>query len=386
MRMLHGEKMNHNLITIAFISNFYNHHQKWLSDAFEHITDGNYCFIETQEMDQERRFLGWGKEEKPEYVIRNFASVKESYNVCDEIEKKDVVIIGAASECFVKTRKKSGDLIFRYSERPFKRKRNLLRYIGSSAKLKARNCFYKNIYMLCASAFTSYDYSKLGLFTDSCYKWGYFPEKRVYDNVNSLIKGKIKNSILWVGRFIEWKHPDEAIKIAAKLKNQEYSFTMNIMTPEKVREQMELSQIFLFTSDKNEGWGAVLNEAMNSGCAVVASHAIGAVPYLVKNGENGLVYESGNIEMLFDKVKLLIKKPLFAQKVGEKAYETIATEWNADIAAERFVNLADHILSGNRHPDLYSTGPCSKAEIIRDDWFEHEIKNNKKNNCSFTCE
>ena len=49
---------------------------------------------------------------------------------------------------------------------------------------------------------------------------------------------------------------------------------------------MEKSEIFLFTSDKGEGWGAVLNESMNSACAVVASHAIGSVPFLLKDGEN----------------------------------------------------------------------------------------------------
>ena len=33
------------------------------------------------------------------------------------------------------------------------------------------------------------------------------------------------------------------------------------MTPEQVREHMEESILFLFTSDFGEGWGAVLNEA-----------------------------------------------------------------------------------------------------------------------------
>ena len=33
---------------------------------------------------------------------------------------------------------------------------------------------------------------------------------------------------------------------------------------------MEQADIYLFTSDRNEGWGAVANEAMNSACAMVA--------------------------------------------------------------------------------------------------------------------
>ena len=62
---------------------------------------------------------------------------------------------------------------------------------------------------------------------------------------------------------------------------------------------MEKTGIFLFTSDRQEGWGAVLNEAMNSGCAVVASHLIGAVPFLKKKKKNGLVYSSGDRKTLF---------------------------------------------------------------------------------------
>ena len=34
---------------------------------------------------------------------------------------------------------------------------------------------------------------------------------------------------------------------------------------------MEKADIFLFTSDRREGWGAVANEAMNSACALVVS-------------------------------------------------------------------------------------------------------------------
>ena len=50
---------------------------------------------------------------------------------------------------------------------------------------------------------------------------------------------------------------------------QQVTFT-GFQKPEQVRQYMEKAQIFLFTSDYKEGWGAVLNEAMNSGCAEAA--------------------------------------------------------------------------------------------------------------------
>src|SRR5690606_2121710 len=66
-----------------------------------------------------------------------------------------------------------------------------------------------------------------------------------------------------------------------------------------VLKMMEQSNVFLFTSDRNEGWGAVLNEAMGAGCACVASQEIGSVPYLITNDINGLIFKSGSAVSLY---------------------------------------------------------------------------------------
>lgn len=203
--------------------------------------------------------------------------------------------------------------------------------------------------------------------------------------------------MLWCGRFLAWKHPDDALTVARRLKEAGVSFTLKMigtgelenclrqtiqaeglqncveltgpMPPEQVRDYMEKAGIFLFTSDRQEGWGAVLNEAMNSGCAVVASDAIGSVPYLVKDRENGLVYHSGSVDELFERVKGLLDHPAEQRRLGEAAYRTIADLWNAEIAAKRLIALSQAILDGDASPELFEDGPCSRAEIIREDWY-----------------
>lgn len=197
---------------------------------------------------------------------------------------------------------------------------------------------------------------------------------------------------------MDWKHPDDAIKVAKLLKDSGYDFhldmvgtgementlksmadSMNLndyvtftgpVQSDKVRGFMERAGIFLFTSDRQEGWGAVLNESMNSGCAVVASHAIGSVPFLMKNKANGLIYPSGKIEKMFEKVKYLLDNTDEQKRMGEAAYKTIVEKWNAEIAATRIIELSHKILNGEEYPDLYESGPCSKAEIVDDEWFE----------------
>ena len=213
-----------------------------------------------------------------------------------------------------------------------------------------------------------------------------------------MIKNKEKSSLLWAARFIDWKHPEIPILIAERLKKAGYKFKLNLigngvmekqidemikekgledcvfmlgaMKPGEVRLHMEKSQIFLFTSDFKEGWGAVLNESMNSGCAVVASHAIGSVPYLIEDGKNGLIYKNGDIDDLYNKVKYLLDNPEKSEGIGKNAYETLKTTWNAEVAAERFVVLATKLLNGENIENLYDNGPCSKAEILKNNWYK----------------
>ena len=140
------------------------------------------------------------------------------------------------------------------------------------------------------------------------------------------------------------------------------------MRPEQVREYMERADIYLFTSDFNEGWGAVLNESMNSGCAVVASHAIGSVPFLIEDGRNGFVYKNGDIEDLDSKVVLLLNQPDLRMAIGKRAYRTIKEVWNAHVAAERFLALVMNLTNGEKATQIYN-GPCSSAPILRNNWY-----------------
>ena len=145
---------------------------------------------------------------------------------------------------------------------------------------------------------------------------------------------------------------------------------LGAMPPEKVREYMEKADIFLFTSDFNEGWGAVLNESMNSGCAVVASHAIGSVPFLIKDGANGLIYRNGDQQDFEQKVLKLLKHPELRTEIGKKAYQTLEKTWNAETAANRFLQLCDGLDKGE--PAYFEEGPCSCADrIAQKDMYEY---------------
>lgn len=399
-------------MNVVFISNYFNHHQASFSEAMYRLTNGGYYFIATEEMTEERKNMGWGYGKLPSYVIKTYESTERRVYAEKLINEADTVIFGLSgwkNFKLIQKRLRQNKLTFRYSERIYREGFRWYRFPIQALKLWLAGGRYDSMYMLCASAYAAQDYARTGSYLNKTYKWGYFPPKKEY-NIDELMGNKLSAisargersqvsmvSILWVGRLIGLKHPDASILLAAALKKMGYSFKMKIigngnmeaqlramiqnneledcvemlgaMSPDEVRTHMEKADIYLFTSDFNEGWGAVLNEAMNSGCAVVASHAIGSVPFLIKNGENGLIFQNANQKHLEMQVRRLLDDATYRYKMGKEAYKTIADTWNAENAAERFVMLTQSFEKLEKGESLFAEGPCSKALIIQNDWY-----------------
>lgn len=376
---------------LIFLSNYYTHHQSRVCEEWNQLTDKEFAFVSTETFSEERKQMGWSLD-CPQFVH------KYSEDLQTEIEGAEWVVLGSASIDCVRKRLENEKLVFKYSERVFKKGYSYMRWLPRLYTYHHMYGKYKKLYLLAASAFTTGDFVMHGVFKGKSYRWGYFPETKYY-YIEDLFSKKKPFKILWCGRFLNWKHPEIAIELAKRLKKEGIKFELDVigdgemydivhqrirdaalqenvnllgtMSPEQVRLHMENAGIFIFTSDFNEGWGAVLNEAMNSGCAVVASHAIGSVPFLVKHGENGLVYRYGNNEDLYRKVKTLLKNYQKQRELGERAYYTITKLWNAELAARRFMLFADEI-ERKGSCDLFEDGPCSRAPIIKNNWFREE--------------
>lgn len=380
---------------VAFFSNFLNHHQLPMCMALNRLTGGNFTFVATEQIPQERRDLGYhDMNTQYPFVLRTYDSEQSQEAALQLARECDIAITGSAPELYTKIRMEHGKMTFRYAERVYKKSYIYALWPKWQRTMAHIHTVYKNapIYMLCASAYTALDFGLSGAYLGKTYKWGYFPEVKK-QNVCALFDRKKENkktSILWAGRLIDWKHPEAAIHTARKLKKSGMDFEMRIigvgpmeqalqkmikkyglndsahmlgaMSPEKVREHMEASDIFLFTSDRGEGWGAVLNEAMNSGCAVVASRAIGSVGFLLKNNENGIVYRNGSQRQLNQAVMKLLQDQQLRERIGRKAYRTMIEEWNADVAAERLLKLCTALQEQKKTP--YQEGPCSEARMF----------------------
>jgi len=124
------------------------------------------------------------------------------------------------------------------------------------------------------------------------------------------------------------------------------------------------AHIYVLPSNFEEGWGAVINEAMDAGCCVVSSDGAGAAPWLIHHGETGFLYPSGNFSALADILEELLADPGQCGAIGRKAWEHIHAQWSPEAAAERLIALCRGLLGASPMPD-YPSGPCSRAEIIK---------------------
>ena len=368
---------------IVFISNFLNHHQLPLSQTLLKMPDIEYYFIATTPVPEERRSLGYSNmNDMYDFVRRTYIEAEKEQ--CDQlIEQADVVII---SENPAQYPLHKNQLVFIYSERVFKKVKGKKPPVLDICRAVKNHTFKgHNYYVLCAGAYVARDFGMVHAYRGRMYKWGYFPAFKPQD-LNVLWKNKIDSKIrlLWVGRMLDWKQPIQAIQLAVELKKigvdyileligegpeqvhivnmvQKYGLEKRVRllgskSFDEVRKYMDNAQIFLFTSNREEGWGAVLNEAMNSCCAIVANREAGAVPFLLHHNENGLIYD-GTLEDLIKKTGELVEDEELRYRLGMGAYETVATVWNAQNACSNLIKLSCHLLQGEKYREK-TDEPC----------------------------
>ena len=382
---------------VTFYSNFLTHHQVPFCLEMQKLLGNDFKFVSTVKIFQWRLDLGFKDlDQEYDFVVRAYENDEEYAKAKKLADESDIVIIGSTTDVLIEDRLKADKITFRYRSRILLFTDGFWKTILNKEKwhlLYQRHLKYKNnknLYMLCANAYGANDFGALGLYKNKMYKWGYFLETNHYD-IDKLIDEKEKNEkmeIVWVARFIGWKHPEIAIFLAKNLKEQNYNFKLKMLgagyleeemkrrvkefkledvveivgqvPSDKVKDYYEKANIFIGTSDSNEGWGAVVNEAMNAGCAVIANKKMGSIPFLIKNNETGIIYSS--YQELENSVKSVMDNKELRKKLSKNAYEFITEKWTAKMGAENLVKLFESIINNNEIE--IKEGPASKANKI----------------------
>jgi len=163
-------------------------------------------------------------------------------------------------------------------------------------------------------------------------------------------------TILFLGKLISKKQPLDLLKAFERLEliNKRLIFIgygplqeeMETYINEKglqgvqitgFKNQSELGKylisgdVFVLPSSFGETWGLVVNEAMNFHLPVITSNRVGCSLDLVMEGENGFVFESGNIEELTTRLEQVFESSVDGNTMGKSSarivkdysYETI---------------------------------------------------------------
>lgn len=188
--------------------------------------------------------------------------------------------------------------------------------------------------------------------------WGYFVEPSMLRPIVREPQDNDRLRVLWIGRMVYWKRADTLIQAVASLDgvdldiygtgpieglwkriakeavgktNSRISFYGQVPV-EKVREIMRGHDVVVLTSNQEEGWGAVVNEAMSEGVAVAGTYEAGSSSSII-DGENGVLFHSGNVGELRGAL-IALKDRRFRDAVAKKGSESIRATWSPECAAE----------------------------------------------------
>ncbi len=388
-------------MVIVFFSPILNHHQIPVADILWKATNHKYTFVE---LENSLDTKGDNTNSNRPYLLRAWESELARERAMELARTADVCVFsGVQALPFQRERLKRGLLSFDMSERWLKRG---LVNLFSPAIFKMFLAYYlggwkhKPLYKLCCSAFAAGDHRKLGMYRGRCFKWGYFTRVEKIDAETLLHESNAEATpLIWCARYLKWKHPELPLLLAARLKADGYRFTLDMYgsgeyleASKQLTAKLNLSDvvrfvgnkpnnelladmrrhsIFLFTSDRNEGWGAVANESMANGCVLVASDAIGSTPYLIKDGITGLSFRSSRtsrsfnnpdkeaLDSLYEKVKWLLDNPVELANIRNRSIKQMQELYNPRTAAERLLTLIDCLQKGSEPG--FTDGPCSKA-------------------------
>lgn len=360
------------MINVAFVTNIVSRHQVDLWDCFSMHSNINFSYIYTaDDAKTESRY----KIKSRQYCKYS----KDIVNIEKFLNEQDILIVSAGSieDSRINNHLACCKNVIIYSEHISKYGKistgiNKFKYFVKRLVLRPK--YHRNIkrcnYVLCASSHAGYDFHLTGFPKKHIYKFGYFPNLEYNENL------KTKNNILFCGRNIFWKHYEDAVYAYNILKEVSPNYKLYIvgngfdklkidgadvcgeLNHSEATKMMFNSDIYIFSSTREEGWGVVLMEAMAAGCFVFANAFAGSTRFLIKDGYNGFIYKNKN--ELHRKIKKYLKlSPDKILSIRKNAVNTIKTLWNPKVASDRLHGLCVSIVNGKKYY-CPNEGPLSR--------------------------
>lgn len=157
---------------------------------------------------------------------------------------------------------------------------------------------------------------------------------------------KFGNYILFVGRADKTKGINYLTEAFSKIEKDFPDFKLILVGEglpegklplEKVREKMR-DCYCLAVPSVSEGLPRVVMEAMALGKPVVASN-VGGIPDLIKDGQNGFLFEARNSDELAKKLKILLSNKILAVEMGKRGREFIQDKFSNEKYIQNYLQM-----------------------------------------------
>jgi glycosyltransferase involved in cell wall biosynthesis len=132
---------------------------------------------------------------------------------------------------------------------------------------------------------------------------------------------------------------DELKQISKDTGLYEQCLFPGIVSQEDLFEFYSFADMFIFTTISNiECLGLVFVQAMLSNCAVIASN-ISGVPEVINHGENGLLFEPGNVEELSENMKRFLNDEEYKNKLMLTAKSSASEQFAENIVLDQILKF-----------------------------------------------
>jgi len=302
----------------------------------------------------------------------------------------DVAIIGISPympQHVLSYRAKHGKLTFIMGERYFKIKRRWRDYINPIQWRRWIRLHHilnqPSFHYLTMSHYCAEDLRFLRVCKGRIWTWGYLTNATA---TPPRIRTNQKMKILWCGRMFAWKRVDVLFHALAlmpaqilqqcevsiigdgeclqdwkslviKLDLQSVVHFSPLMKHAEILDILSQSDVYVFPSNREEGWGATLLEAMDKGCAVIANCDAGSTLEVVDHGRNGWVIDDADVNALCKHLVWCYNEPDKRYLMGVEAWKTIQ-QWSPHEGASRFIQLMENVKNGVLSSS-HSKGLCS---------------------------
>jgi glycosyltransferase involved in cell wall biosynthesis len=125
----------------------------------------------------------------------------------------------------------------------------------------------------------------------------------------------------------------------------EYTRILDFVSGKEKYQLYLESDIFVLPSYA-EGFPITMLEAMAAGLPVVASH-VGAIPDVIRDGDNGFLIQAGDFKVLAEKIMLLVDDSILRQKMSDNNIVKVAKYYDKPIVLKAIQSEYEKLLRTN---------------------------------------